>query len=268
MRLDPLADHRQPGPERPRHDVVGVADEQRAVADRREALDLLEHLRVEVGGQERLALAALGQRQPADEVGQEHERRALVLRVLVQEVVDVPRLVADPEVVGLLAHEVAEDHVVGEQDLVHLADRLEDVERVLARRGSRCADSEARPRLAGCTRSPAASSAAVSGCWASQSISSPGTSARSSRAIAMSRRAWPRPIGEDTKSARRARAERARPAARGARAGGAEHARGELVISTLTFTGSRAIGRVPGALEHHQLAARQLGDPARRARAA
>ncbi len=94
--LDPVADDRQPRPERAGHHVVGLADEQRAVADGWEALDLLEHQRVEVGGEERLALAALGQRQPADEVGEEDERRALVLRVLVQEVVDVPRLVADP----------------------------------------------------------------------------------------------------------------------------------------------------------------------------
>ena len=103
MRLDPLADRRQPRAERARDDVLRVADEQRAVAHGGEARDLLEHQLVEVGAQERLALAALRQRQPAHEVGQEHERRALVLRVLVQEVVDVPRLVADPQVVGLLA---------------------------------------------------------------------------------------------------------------------------------------------------------------------
>ena len=105
VRLDPLADRpAAPGRSCPRR-RPRVADEQRAVAHGREARDLLEHLRVEVGAQERLALAALGQRQPAHEVGQEHERRALVLRVLVQEVVDLPRLVADPQVVGLLARQ-------------------------------------------------------------------------------------------------------------------------------------------------------------------
>src|SRR5437870_3054691 len=45
-------------------------------------------------------------------------------------------------------------------------------------------------------RSPRASSTLVTGCWASQSISRPGCSVRSSPAIAASRWAWPRPIGE------------------------------------------------------------------------
>ena len=109
---------------------------------------------------------------------------------------------------------------------------------------SRCPDSEARPPLAGCTCSPAASSAAVSGCCASQSISSPGTRARSSRAIAMSRRAWPRPIGEDTKSARRgrsgARVQRRCPTGRAPSTRAANSS-----ISTFTFTGSRAFSPWP-----------------------
>src|SRR5271166_2195581 len=67
---------------------------------------------------------------------------------------------------------------------------------------SKWADSEARWTLAGCTCSPSASSARVTGSWASQSIWRPGTSARSSRAIAMSRWAWPRPIGEQMNRAR------------------------------------------------------------------
>ena len=97
--LGPVADRRQPRPEVVGHDVVGVADEDRPVAQAREALDVLDHLGVVVGRQERLALAARGHRQPADEVGHPGERRPLELRVLVQEVVDVPRLVADDEVV-------------------------------------------------------------------------------------------------------------------------------------------------------------------------
>ena len=97
--LGPVADRRQPRAEVVGHDVVGVADEDRPVADPREALDVLDHLGVVVGGQERLALAARRHRQPADEVGHPGERRPLELRVLVQEVVDVPRLVADHEVV-------------------------------------------------------------------------------------------------------------------------------------------------------------------------
>ena len=48
-----------------------------------------------------------------------------------QVVVELPRLVADPEVVLLVAHNVVEDHEVREQDLVHPADRLEAVQVVL-----------------------------------------------------------------------------------------------------------------------------------------
>ena len=78
-------------------------------------------------------VAAVGHRHPADEVGHPGERRALEAGVLVQEVVEVPGLVADPEVVLALAHEVVEDHEVGDQDLVHPPDRLEGVQVVLPR---------------------------------------------------------------------------------------------------------------------------------------
>ncbi len=50
-----------------------------------------------------------------------------------QVVVELPRLVPDPEVVLLLADEVVEDHEVREQDLVHSPDCLEAVEIVLGR---------------------------------------------------------------------------------------------------------------------------------------
>ena len=50
-----------------------------------------------------------------------------------QVVVELPRLVSDPEVVLLLADEVVEDHEVGEQDLIHSPDRLEAVQVVLGR---------------------------------------------------------------------------------------------------------------------------------------
>ena len=52
-----------------------------------------------------------------------------------QVVVELPGLVADPQVVGLVAHDVAEDHEVGQQDLVHPPPGLKDVELVLARLG-------------------------------------------------------------------------------------------------------------------------------------
>ena len=55
-----------------------------------------------------LALAALGLRQPADEVGQEAVARRLELGVLVQEVVDLPGLVGDPHVEALLGDDVVD----------------------------------------------------------------------------------------------------------------------------------------------------------------
>ena len=91
--------------------------------------------RVVVGRQERLALAAVGHRQPAHEVGHPGEGRPLELRVLVEVVVDVPRLVADDEVVFAILDDVVEDHEVGHEDLVHPADRLEGVQVVACRLG-------------------------------------------------------------------------------------------------------------------------------------
>ena len=131
--LGPVADPRQPGAEEVRDDVVCVADEDRPVADARVACDVLDHLGVVVGRQERLVLAAVGHRQPADEVGQPHVGRGLQLGVLVQVVVELPRLVPDPEVVRVVADDVVEDHEVREQDLVHPPQRLEAVEVVLRR---------------------------------------------------------------------------------------------------------------------------------------
>jgi hypothetical protein len=93
---------------------------------------VLDHLRVVVGGEVRLPLAAVGERHEADEVGEPGERRALEVGVLVQEVVDVPRLVADDEVVLALLNDLAEDHEVVDQDLVHVPERLERVQVVLA----------------------------------------------------------------------------------------------------------------------------------------
>jgi hypothetical protein len=80
-------------------------------------------------------LAAVGHRQPADEVGEPDVRGRLLLGVLVQVVVELPGLVADPEVVRLVAHQVVEDHEVGDQDLVHPPPGLEAVEVVLGRLG-------------------------------------------------------------------------------------------------------------------------------------
>src|SRR5205085_627411 len=119
MALGPVAHPGQPGAERAGHDVLGVADEDRSVAYAREALDVLDHLRVVVRRDERLALAAGRHRQEADEVGH-----------------------------------------------------------------------------------PRARSTVVTGSCASHSISNPRRRRRSASAIAMSRQAWPRPIGDEMYSAR------------------------------------------------------------------
>ena len=81
--LGPVADWRQPWAERVRDDVVGVADEDGAVTDPRVAGDVLDHLGVVVRGHEGLAVAAVGHRQPADEVGEPGVGGAFLLRVLV-----------------------------------------------------------------------------------------------------------------------------------------------------------------------------------------
>ena len=75
--------------------------------------------------------AALRRRQPSHEVGQPCVGGGLELRVLVQEVVELPGLVADPQVVRLGFDHVVKDHEVGEQDLIHPADRLEHIELVV-----------------------------------------------------------------------------------------------------------------------------------------
>ena len=114
-----------------------------------------------------------------------------------QEVVDVPGLVADPQVVVLLGHEVVEHHEVRDQDLVHRPDRLEGVQVVLAGEALDVAAHLARYDDAGCTRSPWLSRKVITGSWVSQSTWTSGRRARNSCTIARSRRAWPRPIGED-----------------------------------------------------------------------
>ena len=100
--LHPVADGGQAVAEPIWDHVAGVADEHGAVPQRGEARDLLDHLGVVVGGQGPLARPAVRHRQPAHEVGHPDVGRALELGVLVQEVVDVPGLVADPQVEGLI----------------------------------------------------------------------------------------------------------------------------------------------------------------------
>ena len=54
------------------------------------------------------------------------------LRVLVQEVVDLPGFVGDHQVGRLVTNDLAEQHEVGDHDLVHSPDRLERVQVVFA----------------------------------------------------------------------------------------------------------------------------------------
>ncbi len=132
MALGPSPDLRQTRAERARDDVRGLTDEDRAVADPREALDLLDHLRVVVRGQLRLTGTAFWKWQEANEIGQPGVGRGLALGVLVQEVIDVPRLVADPQIERVFGDDVVEHHEVRAQDLVHPAQRPEGVQLVLA----------------------------------------------------------------------------------------------------------------------------------------
>ena len=141
------------------------------------------------------------------------------------------------------------------------------------------ADSLASQALAGWMRSPSASRTRVTGSWASQSISRPGTCRRSSRAMATSRRAWPSPIGEDRYRARLGR-RRARvqvrvagaaprpvsaPSAPSDPAGPSTPA--NSATSVFTLTGSRRLGGVPGAVEQDEPAPELAGqgrpDPGR-----
>ena len=115
-----------------------------------------------------------------------------------QVVVELPGLVSDPEVVGLGTDDVVEDHEVGEQDLVHPPDRFErmqlvtvglrlDVARLVRQLPARRMDALAgglEDARDGILREP------VDG--------QPGVEPAESCAIARSRQAWPRPIGEET----------------------------------------------------------------------
>jgi hypothetical protein len=92
---------------------------------------VLDHLGVVVRRHGCLPLAVLWHRQPADEVRQPGEGCALSVWVLVQVVVELPGLVADPKVIRRLADDIVEDHVVRGQDLVHALDGLEALQAVL-----------------------------------------------------------------------------------------------------------------------------------------
>ena len=216
---------------------------------------MLDHLRVVVRRDERLAFAAVGHRQPADEVGQPDIRRALLLRVLVEVVVELPRLVADPQVVLLIAHEIVEDHEVREQDLVHPPDRLEAVQVVLGATRSRCGATRSRAgRWRGGSARPRDSSTAVTGCCASQSNSRSGCELSE---LVRDRDVAPCVAEPDRRGdVEGALAPRlaACPASRRRRGGTMKSRRRRL-----TLTGSRTCGAVSGTFQNDELASGLLG---------
>ena len=95
------------------------------------ALDVLDHLRVVVGGEERFVPSPIGHGQPADKVRQPDVGGAFLLGVLMEVVVQLPGLVTNPEVVLLVVHHIMEEHVVRDEDLVHAPPGLEAVQVVL-----------------------------------------------------------------------------------------------------------------------------------------
>ena len=236
---------RQAGAERRVRQLGEAADEHRPVADVRVAVQVLDHLGVVVGAQLGLARVAVRvDRQEADDVGQERVRRDLALGILVQEVVDLPRLVADPQVVGRLAHDVVEEHVVRAEDLVHPAERVEGVQVVVA--------GLALP-VGGLGREVGAGRVHDLALGLEhrrhRRLGQPldlqvGHRARAATARSRGRAArGPSPIGEHTHSARRLRSRANSQVLRGG-AGGGVHV-DELLDQVLTRTGCRPCGRCP-----------------------
>ena len=133
MRVRPLTDRREASTERIGHDVSRVAHEDGPVAHPGIASNLLDHLGVVVGGESAFWSAAVRHGQEANEIGEPDVGSTFLLRVLVQIVVELPGLVADPQVVRLVADDVVEHHEVGEENLVHASQGLEALQVVLGR---------------------------------------------------------------------------------------------------------------------------------------
>jgi len=180
-----------------RDDIVGVAHEDRPVADPRVASDVLDHLGVVVRSQRCvLGWCAFGG-EPTNEVGQPRERPPLKLRVLVEEVVCFPGLVRDDEVVVLRLDDVVQDHEIGDQQLVHAPPGPEAVEVVTCR-----LTGEVRRLVAEVPARRVDALAGFSQHVGDRVLGQPadlevGRRTRSSDAIATSRRTWPKPMGEE-----------------------------------------------------------------------
>ena len=126
MLLGPVANRGEIGAEPISDDVVGIPHKDRLVTDLAESLDLADHLSVVVGSNEGFAFRSLWHREISDEVGEPCAGGFLQIRILVQVVVELPRFVAHHEVVLPIGCHLVADHEVGDLDLVHVAQRLED----------------------------------------------------------------------------------------------------------------------------------------------
>ena len=129
--LGPFANDGQIGAEALRHDVIGISDEDGSIAYAWIAVDVLDHLRVVIRRQCRLFVTTIRHGKPANEVRQPRIRRSLLLGILMEVVIDLPGLVADPQVVRFLADQVVEHHEVRHHDLVHAPPGLEAMKVVL-----------------------------------------------------------------------------------------------------------------------------------------
>ena len=157
-----------------------------------------------------------------------------------QVVVDLPRLVADHEVVGLGLQQVVEHHEVGDEDLVHVPPGVEGVEVVLAGLGLEVRGLAGQRRLAGWSVSPRASSTRVTGIL--------GQPVDLELRTGAAQRAGDRDVAQRVAEADGARDEQRAPAAArrpGASAGGGGRRARKSRTSRLKRTGSRAWGAWP-----------------------
>ncbi len=132
MILRPVLDSRHLRAEEIGHDILRIAHEDGPVPHPGKALDVLDHFLVVIGRQAGLPFPAFGKREETHEVGEPGQRAALQFGMLVPEVIHVPGLVGDDQVVVALLHHLLEDHEVVDQDLVHVAQGLKTVQVVLA----------------------------------------------------------------------------------------------------------------------------------------
>src|SRR5690349_4878814 len=112
--------------------VFFVADQDRQVPHVGMPAQVVDVLRVLLPAADELGGGAVfPHREQADEVGEEGVGGSLEIRVLVEEVVEVPALVADPQIVAVALDHVGQGHEVRGHDLVHVPERVERVQLVI-----------------------------------------------------------------------------------------------------------------------------------------